>query len=288
MKIIAYVPVLHIGYLRFFRSNPGDILVVDVERVSSLPEYLRRDIRALPAEIIAEMLRSIGPRLVSSNSQEVPAVYVAGDEELAKYSRSSENFVMPREDVSLALAQKYFRGGQVSFDDIFLRWNMENITKPQHVFPDSTSVSNDALVAIFKNVIALTKRSFDWWRQVAAVLFRDDEALLYAYNEHAPSEQTPYIVGDPRTPFLPGERIDLTSAGHAEAAIVSTAARNGVVTLGASIFVTTFPCPTCAQIIARAGIKRLFFIEGYSLIDAEGILRSAGVEIIRVERALVS
>ena len=35
--------------------------------------------------------------------------------------------------------------------------------------------------------------------------------------------------------------------------------------------------------MAMAGIKRVFYAEGYSLLDAEQILKSFGVEIIRVE-----
>lgn len=286
MKIIAYVPVLHTGYLRFFRRYPLDIAVVDVGKFTMLPSYLERDIRALPAEVMVETLRAIAPRLVSIPSQKVPSISIVGENELTEYAQSDERFVMPKEDVSLAIAREYFRDGQVSFGDVFLRWNMENVAKQRHVLPDRVN-SFDDVFAIFEEAIALKERSSDWWRQVAAILFCEDRVLLRAYNKHGPSEHTPYIVGDPRIPFNPGERIDLTSAIHAEAAIVSTAARQGMITRGTSLFATTFPCPTCAQIIARAGIKRVFFVEGYSLVEAEGILRSAGVEIIRVEMAPV-
>jgi len=287
MKVIAYVPVLHVGYLRFFRDNPGDIAIVDAEKLTFLPPYLVRDVRALPAEIIAEMLRAISPRLTTAFSRKMPTVSVVGESELMRYGRSGEHFVMPKEDVSLAVAGKYFRDDQVSFDDVFLRWNMKNVTKARPILSDRTSASEDVPTAIFAEAITFKERSSDWWRQVAAVLFRDGKAVLFAHNKHGPSEHTPYIVGDPRTPFNAGERIDLTSAIHAEAAIVGIAARRGIVTLGASMFVTTFPCPGCAQIIAKAGISRVFFLEGYSLVDAEGILRSAGVEIIRVDTAPV-
>ena len=48
-------------------------------------------------------------------------------------------------------------------------------------------------------------------------------------------------------------------------------------------FVSTFPCPVCAKSIAVAGIKKVYYCQGYSLLDAEDILRPYGVELIFVK-----
>jgi hypothetical protein len=40
-------------------------------------------------------------------------------------------------------------------------------------------------------------------------------------------------------------------------------ARNGVSTMGATLYSTTFPCHNCAKHIIAAGIKRVVFIEPY-------------------------
>jgi deoxycytidylate deaminase len=59
---------------------------------------------------------------------------------------------------------------------------------------------------------------------------------------------------------------DITEFGravHAEMSAITDAARRGVPTLGTTIYVTTFPCHTCARHVVAAGILRLVFIEPY-------------------------
>lgn len=50
---------------------------------------------------------------------------------------------------------------------------------------------------------------------------------------------------------------------HAEANAIVQAARNGVRTEGASIYVTASPCFACFKLIANAGIARIVFGEFY-------------------------
>ena len=60
-------------------------------------------------------------------------------------------------------------------------------------------------------------------------------------------------------------------------------AKRGIALEGASIYVTTFPCPVCAKSVALSGIKKVYYSKGYSLLDAEDILRAYGVEIVLVK-----
>jgi dCMP deaminase len=48
------------------------------------------------------------------------------------------------------------------------------------------------------------------------------------------------------------------------------------------MYVTDFPCPPCAKLIAAAGVKRLYFREGYAVLDGESVLEAAGVEVRQV------
>jgi dCMP deaminase len=48
------------------------------------------------------------------------------------------------------------------------------------------------------------------------------------------------------------------------------------------MFVTDFPCPPCAKLIAGAGIAKLYFVEGYAVLDGQDVLEAAGVEIVQV------
>jgi deoxycytidylate deaminase len=60
---------------------------------------------------------------------------------------------------------------------------------------------------------------------------------------------------------------DLTEFGrvvHAEMEALLSCGRQGISTVGAEIFCTTFPCHNCAKHIIAAGIKRVVFIEPYA------------------------
>lgn len=134
-----------------------------------------------------------------------------------------------------------------------------------------------------KQAFVQANYSNDWWRQVGVVFMRDGEVLITAYNQHLPSSQEQYFSGDPRSFFSSGEMIELSSSIHAEALAIARAASQGIALAGADLFVTTFPCPICAKQVAAAGIKRLYYNEGYAVLDGWQVLKSAGIEIIRVK-----
>jgi len=125
-------------------------------------------------------------------------------------------------------------------------------------------------------------KSSDIWRHVGAAIVSKGE-IIRMFNQHLPSPHTPYVNGDPRNNFHKGDHIEMSSAIHAEAAMISEAARTGTKLEGADMYVTTFPCPPCAKLIARSGIKNLYYGEGYGVLDGEEVLKAAGVKIIFVE-----
>ncbi|NCS97095.1 MAG: deoxycytidylate deaminase, partial [Candidatus Pacebacteria bacterium] len=87
---------------------------------------------------------------------------------------------------------------------------------------------------------------------------------------------------DPRNSFHKGEHIELSTAIHAEAALIADAAKKGISLEGTQLYVTTFPCPACAKLIACSGITKLYFSEGYSMLDGEKILNDAGVLLSKI------
>ena len=80
--------------------------------------------------------------------------------------------------------------------------------------------------------------------------------------------------------------LELSLATHAEARLIADAARGGRATQGASMYVTDFPCPPCAKLIAGAGIATLYFRKGYAVLDGEDVLRAAGVDLVDISAAL--
>jgi deoxycytidylate deaminase len=151
------------------------------------------------------------------------------------------------------------------------------------VSPDRVISTEERDNTLIKKASELAAKSSDWWRRIGALIVKNGEVVLEAFNSHMPSDFNLDSAGDPRTSFNPGERIDLSTAIHAEAKAISQAARKGIALEGATVYVSTFPCPGCAKLIAESGIKKVYYDQGYSLLDAENLLKDFGVEIIKVE-----
>ena len=193
---------------------------------------------------------------------------------------------MPNEDIMKDLAQKYF-GGQdnkkVTFDNVFLRLDKHRSMEEKPVQADQKISVDEFDKNIIKKLRIEAEKSSDWWRRIGAAIIKDGEIILSAYNKHIPSPHTPYSMGDPRNNFHKGIGIEYSSAFHAEAAVITEAARKGISLEGTSLYVTIFPCPPCAKQVAFSGVKKLYYAGGYSVLDQEEVLRGQGVEIIYVE-----
>ncbi len=66
---------------------------------------------------------------------------------------------------------------------------------------------------------------------------------------------------------------------HAEQNAIIQAAQFGVSTEGAEIYTTSSPCLTCAKMIINAGIRKVWYQEGYPDELAFRFLAEAGVEV---------
>lgn len=279
---ICYVPVLHKGYENFFKEankEADDIFLVGEEILSAFPEldYVKRkdSIRALETGTLVKMIDSL------KIFQKVKILDLRAVEMLAKKEIS---LFMPTEDISFLLFEKFFPKKKVKFFQIFLRWHRGNVEEKKQVSPYKVVSLNEFEKEMMSKVFKESEKSWDWWRQVGALVVKDEQLLLIAHNKHTPHEQMPYAFGDPRSIFKKGIHIELSTADHAEAALIAEAAKQKDISLkGAHLFVTDFPCPPCARLVAGSGIKRCYFSRGYAMLDGEDILKDAGVEIIFVK-----
>lgn len=160
---------------------------------------------------------------------------------------------------------------------------MNSITKVP--VKEDLLISTDELDRKFMGVARkFSDKSSDWWRQIGAVIVKDGKVILKSHSKHKPSAQSPYIDGDPRANFDAGEvGSDIYTSIHAEAGLIADAAKQGISLDGASIYATTFPCPNCAMQIIAAGIKKVYFADGYSLLNAERNFKLSGVELIKID-----
>lgn len=279
---MAYVPVLHAGYRDFFNRNHGltnncDCYVFGTEVVELIDaelDYLRKEIRSLTPEEVTWALNALDV------SYQVKVLGLADCERIA---RAGGEVVMADEDASRVLAKRFFAGNQVIYDPVFLRWNRDNTRVNREVEPDRTVAVTLMDQELMMLAVEEAKRSSDWWRQIGAVATTQNGQVLFAScNHHLPSPHTPYIDGDPRNTAHRGEGLDLYTSIHAEADIIAQAAGSEISLFGAYLYSSTFPCPPCAKLIARAGFCRLYCAEDYALLDGVRTLRDADIEIIKV------
>lgn len=266
--VVAYVPVLHEGYRRFLEAHGrGRPLYVIGAELYADHRPLAKDIRALDPSLAAIALDAWG--ICSA----VSVLDEAGARALAD---SGASLVLPDEDVSHQVVDRFFARSEVLYDTVFLRWDKNRTI--QLLRPSAPEVEDPLAVAAEFAATA----SIDWWRQVGAAIRFADGTVRSVANVHEPHPLSPYVAGDPRSNFFKGVHLDLSTATHAEARLIAEAARDGVATAGAVMYVTDFPCPPCAKLIAAAGIARLYFREGYAVLDGEDVLRAAGTELLKI------
>ncbi len=272
--IVAYIPVLHEGYRRFLERHASGIpLYLIGPELYEDYRPLAKDIRALPAELAASAIAAWG---VCSE------VFVLDTRSACALAERAPSIVMPAEDVSYQVAERWFSRCEVAFDTVFLRWDKTRTVQLLTPTPRATASADELVAELGRVADDAAMASLDWWRQVGAAMRLTSGEKLSATNIHNPHPLSPYAVGDPRANLHKGVGLELSTATHAEARLIGEAARAGKATEGAIMFVTDFPCPPCAKLIAGAGITKLYFIKGYAVLDGQDVLEAAGVEIVQV------
>jgi len=275
--LIAYVPVLHKGYLKLFESCRGGILCLldqEVARDLGFDYIARKDsLRAVDSDHMKDAIFALGI---------FEKVFVLSPKRRKYFNNFARTFVLPDEDISRVFVDKYLSGKKIEYQSIFLRWHKNNVEEKKEVSAGQTISVGEFERSIMKSAISEGQKSGDWWRCVGGILLKDGVVIMVAHNTHVPDPQMPYAFGDPRSIFKKGLNFELSTADHAEAVLIAEAARRGISLEGCKLFITDFPCPSCAKLVARSGIKQVFFRKGYSLLDGEDILKNKGIDLIKV------
>lgn len=96
---------------------------------------------------------------------------------------------------------------------------------------------------------------------VGAIIVKDRQVLATGYNGspsgsvHCTAQGFCY----PGLSSCDASKILPSRAVHAEANAIAQAAKHGIPTAGASIYVTLEPCISCLKLIISAGIKEIFY-----------------------------
>ena len=271
--IVLHVPVIHKGYLDFFKRIEGEIsniYLIDEELQEELSE-IKPDIASIDSKTVKELLNKIGFENIlifsKSNIEEI----------------RGKEIVLIQNEISRNLYEKYLKGEKVEWESVFLRWDKNQVLAelPTQDLPISKEdFDTDKMKEAYKEA----EKSSDWWRQIGAVLVKNRKIIARSYNQGVPNDNTPYQLGSIRDFFKAGEKQDFSPTIHAEQKLISEAAKNGIQLQGTTLYLTHFPCSVCAKLIAYSGIKNLYFSEGASNLDGKKILELVGVKIMRVIR----
>jgi dCMP deaminase len=276
-QVILYLPVIHAGYLALMRqhADADEVLVLGESFQEQFP-WMKKEIRALKPQQAVVSLRAHFRHLM---------IRVVETRELQRAVWAAE-LVLPDEEVSHELVTTYGLdepADGVTFVPTFLRWDRSWSLAQRPAQPDLVISTDERDQRLLGQAALVAGLSSDWWRQVGAVAVRDDTIIAADHNRHLPTEYAPYINGDPRNSFKRGLHIELSTAIHAEAAVVARAAREGLSLVGADLYVTTFPCPGCAYLIAEVGFRSCYYAGPYAVLDGDAVLRQAGVQLIWVK-----
>jgi len=120
-------------------------------------------------------------------------------------------------------------------------------------------------------------------RHVGAILVKDKRILATGYNG-APAglkhcEETGCLREDASVPS--GMRHELCRGLHAEQNAIIQAACSGTRIGGSTLYCTNKPCIICTKMLINAGIRHLFYKEGYDDALADRMLADAGIQIVR-------
>lgn len=106
--------------------------------------------------------------------------------------------------------------------------------------------------------------------KIGAVIVRDGRCISWGYNGAPP--------GMPHCEHADDE--PCTVATHAESNAVAFAARQGISTDGATLFVSVSPCAVCARLLIAAGIDTVVFETFYRDESGLELLAEAGVRLL--------
>lgn len=129
-----------------------------------------------------------------------------------------------------------------------------------------------------------SKRATCIRRKVGALIVQENNILSTGYNgvpsgiEHCTPETCIRNVRN----IPSGQNLDICRGLHAEQNAILQAAKHGISIRGAKIYVSTFPCLTCAKMIINSGIDEIIYKEDYQDDESKRMLKEANIKIRRI------
>lgn len=118
-------------------------------------------------------------------------------------------------------------------------------------------------------------------REVGSVMVKENRFISQGYNGPARGSNHCGELGGclrEKLNIPSGTRDEICRAIHGEInAILNIATREE--RLGSSMYVTTYPCTSCARIISNSGIKEVIYWASYNAPESEEIFKENGIDV---------
>ena len=283
--ILGEFSVFHKGYIEFLNEIKKDkenlvffVGILSNEVIKELTS-LEPDIRKVCGEDIKNIINSYIT---------VEKYFSIGKDNFSKIAsdlKPDKIFIL-NGDKGEDFANKYLTESKykdiIKYYDVRLRWSDDKVQEFKKEASDLSEKELKEHQKFMGEALEEAERSKCWWRQVGAVAVKDGEVIFRGFNRMLPTEDECYKIGCIRDSIEPGKDPEVCSVTHAEASIISLAARDGISLKDTVLYVTHFPCPACAKLVALAGFKKVVYTRGSSVFDGERVMTSKGVDIVKI------
>ncbi|MCR4311645.1 MAG: hypothetical protein NUV56_00005, partial [Candidatus Uhrbacteria bacterium] len=173
--LVAFVPVLHQGYLELFSKYGNELGILGPDIISGATP-LTRDLRVVDPFRMKSAVEALGI------AKKTRVLMHADLVELRERS-----IVMPDDEYSRELSATYSLSN-VTFVPFFLRWTKMAATAFKT--PEGERrMSRDAFDReIMQDAFTEATQSSDWWRQIGAVIVKDGKIMAQGHNHHLPTD----------------------------------------------------------------------------------------------------
>ncbi len=133
----------------------------------------------------------------------------------------------------------------------------------------------------------VAQRSTCLRRKVGAILVKGKRILCTGYNGAPAGLRHCLDTGCLREQMgiESGQRHELCRALHAEQNVLIQAAFHGIAVEHAVLYCTNLPCSICTKMLINAGIRKIYYQEGYPDDLSLQMLDEAGIELVQLDES---
>lgn len=126
-------------------------------------------------------------------------------------------------------------------------------------------------------------------RRVGAILVKDRRILCSGYNGAPTGIDHCDVTGCLRKQLnVPsGQKHELCRGVHAEQNVIVQAACHGIPVRDSTLYCTHKPCSICAKMLINAGIREIYYVEGYDDSMSDTMFAQAGIALIRIKEEVM-